>query len=208
MVIVLNNLSKKFNNNFVLKDINYQFDKGNIFGLVGRNGSGKSVLLKIICGMYRPTYGKVIINGDEITCNNICKHNIRALIEEPAFFSYLSGYQNLKMLLDLQGKKNLESINKIAELLNLTSELNKKYYKYSLGTKQKLGIAQVLIDDPDVIILDEPFNGIESKTVDKLIDYLNEIKKDKIIIISTHIDEDLKKLNAHILRIKDGELKE
>lgn len=133
--------------------------------------------------------------------------NMRILIEKPTFFSDLSGYKNLKILADINKKIDDERILETLELVNLTKDKDKKYSKYSLGMKQKLGIAQVIMENPDIMIFDEPFNGIENDTVKKISRYLLEQKKSgKIIIISTHIKEDLKFLSDVIYMFDDGKI--
>lgn len=140
-------------------------------------GAGKPVLLKIISGLYLPTNGNVLINGIDINQSNNYPLNMRILIEKPVFFPDLTGYENLKMLADINKIIDDSKIIEILKLVNLEEEMNKKYSKYSLEMKQKLGIAQVLMEDPDIIILDEPFNGIENITVEKISNYLLSLKK-------------------------------
>ncbi len=130
---------------------------------------------------------------------------MRILIEKSAFFPDISGFENLKLLADINKAIDEEKILETLEIVNLIGEKNKKYCKYSLGMKQKLGIAQVIMENPDILIFDEPFNGIEQVTVDKLTKYLlNEKKKGKLIIISTHIKEDLIKLSDEIYLFDNG----
>lgn len=206
-MITITNLSKSFKQNQVLKNINMELMEGNIYGLNGRNGSGKSVFLKIICGLYSPTTGCVLFNGKNYNKNNLYIPNLRALIEKPNFFPELTGMENLILLSKIQNKIDIKDIEKTLKNVNLYSEKDKKYSEYSLGMKQKLGIAQVLMENPDIIILDEPFNGIEKASVDKIINLLlEEKKKGKLIIISTHIKEDLEKLSDIIYTFDNGEI--
>jgi len=202
MKIELKNVNKSFKNNQILKDVNMILESGNIYGLYGRNGSGKSVLLKLICGFYIPDSGKILYDGRDLNQDGLFPENLRAFIERPSFYPDLTGYQNLKLLADIQKKIGEKEIISALETVNLIEEKDKKYSKYSLGMKQKLGIAQAIMEDPNILILDEPFNGIEEKTVSQLIDYLlEEKKKDKIIIICTHIKEDLEKLTQDIFLV-------
>ena len=208
MKIEVNNVSKKFKNNVILENVTLEFKSGNIYGLSGRNGSGKSVLLKIICGIYAPTTGEVLFDGKNYNYNNMFVPNLRALIEKPSFFPELTGFENLKLLAKIQNKINDEQILNAFKIVNLFEEKDKKYSEYSLGMKQKLGIAQVIMEDPQVLILDEPFNGIEEESVKKIIDYLlSEKKKNKIIIISSHIKEDLEKMADKIYYFDNGTVK-
>lgn len=194
MKIEVKNVSKSFKNIEILNNINITFTPGKIYGLYGRNGSGKSIFLKMLCGFYLPTKGEILYDGINLNKELEYPPNLRAQIENPSFFPDLTGYENLKLLANIQNKITNKDIIKALEIVNLLEEKDKKYSKYSLGMKQKLGIAQAIMEDPEILILDEPFNGIEQKTVSKLIDYLNSIKTNKIIIISTHIKEDLKKM--------------
>lgn len=205
MKLEIKNLNKKFGTNEVLKDVNINMTGGNIYGFIGRNGSGKSVLLKIICGFYTIDSGTILLNEENYIKSNSFPKDTRALIENPNFLPDLSGLENLKLLASIQNKIDECRILKVVEDLNLSKEINKKYSKYSLGTKQKLGIAQVLMEDPNLIILDEPFNGVEEKTVEKIREILKEEKeKGKIIIIATHIKEDISILADEVYQFDDG----
>lgn len=207
MTIEVKNLSKKFKKNIVLENVNMKLENGNIYGLNGRNGTGKSVFLKILCGLYKPTTGEILFNGKSYNKNSLHIPNIRALIEKPSFFPELTGYENLLLLAKIQNKIGNREIEDSLRKVNLYSEKDKKYSEYSLGMKQKLGIAQVLMENPDIIILDEPFNGIEEKSVEKISDILKEEKKQgKLIIISTHIKEDLNNLSDKIYYFDNGQV--
>lgn len=209
MKIELKNVSKSFKKNLIINNISATFESGHIYGFYGRNGSGKSVLQKIISGLYVPTSGSVIVDGVDINKEKIYPKNMRILIEKPAFFPDLSGLNNLKLLADINKTIDENKIIETLELVNLKEEMNKKYSKYSLGMKQKLGVAQAIMENPDILILDEPFNGIEQATVDKLTKYLLKKKKEgKLIIISTHIKEDLTKLSDKIYVFDNGSIKE
>ena len=205
MKLEIKNLSKKFKDVYVLKDINLTFESGKIYGFTGKNGSGKSVLLKIICGFYTPTSGEVLLDNYNYILNNDFPKSTRCLIEKPNFLPDLTGYENLKLLASIENKIGDKEIMDTIEKLNLKEEINKKYSKYSLGTKQKLGIAQVLMEDPELIVLDEPLNGIENDTAKEVRKILNEEKKkDKIIIVASHIKEDIDTLADVVYNIDNG----
>ena len=205
MKLEIKNLSKKFKDVYVLKDINLTFESGKIYGFTGRNGSGKSVLLKIICGFYTPTSGEVLLDNYNYILNNDFPKSTRCLIEKPNFLPDLTGYENLKLLASIENKIGDKEIMDTIEKLNLKEEINKKYSKYSLGTKQKLGIAQVLMEDPKLIVLDETLNGIENETAKEVRKILNEEKKkDKIIIVASHIKEDIDTLADVVYNIDNG----
>lgn len=206
MEIKLENVSKSFGKIKVLTDVNIKFSSGKIYGLYGRNGSGKSVLLKIISGLYSHE-GKVLYDNVEYEKLSSLPF-LRGQIETPSFFPNLTGLENLRLLAKIQNRISDEEILKSLDIVNLLNEKDKRYSEYSLGMKQKLGIAQAIMENPDIIILDEPFNGIENATVKKLIEYFKRIKKDKIIIVSTHIIEDLKNLCDKIYYLDGGVLRE
>lgn len=205
MILEVKNISKKFKDVEILKKVNIKFEGGKIYGIIGRNGSGKSVFLKILCGFYQPTTGNVLYDGIDIVKNDIFPPNTRALIEKPHFLPDLTGLENLKLIASIQKKIGIEEIEKYLKLLNMFDEKDKKFSKYSLGTKQKLGLVQVLMEDPEVIILDEPLNGIENKTAKKFREIMKKEKnKGKIIIIASHIKEDIEELADEIYEVDDG----
>lgn len=193
--IVIKNVSKSFDGVEVLHDVNLDLEEGHIYGFIGRNGSGKSILFKIICGLYYPTTGSVIVDGIDIHKNDIFPNDMRVLIEKPNFLPNLTGLDNLKLLASIQNRITEEDIILILDKLNLKKDMNKLYHKYSLGMKQKLAVAQVLMENPKMMIFDEPFNGIEEKTVEVIKKILLEEKKEgKIILIASHIKEDIEEL--------------
>lgn len=206
-MIKVEGITKTFKNNVVLDDISMTFKEGKVYGLIGRNGSGKSVFLKILCGFYKPDKGKVFYDKLDLFESDSFPPDTRCMIEKPNFIPDLSGFENLKLLAKIQNKISDDQILDTMKKLNLNKEINKSFSKYSLGTKQKLGIAQVLMEDPRVIILDEPFNGIENSTVEDVRKLLLEEKKNgKIIIIATHIKEDLEKLVDEVYEFDNGKV--
>lgn len=208
MKLELKDVSKMFGSNEIIKDVSLTMTDGRIYGFIGRNGSGKSVLLKMICGFYAPTSGEILLDDENYIAKQSFPKDTRALIEKPNFLPDLTGYENLKLLASVQNKIGEKEILKVLEQLNLTKEKDKKYSKYSLGTKQKLGIAQVLMENPSLIILDEPFNGVECETVGKIRNLLKEeVKKKKIIIIASHIREDIDLLADVVYEVDAGEVK-
>lgn len=207
MKIEVKNITKKFKENCVINKISATFESGKVYGLYGRNGSGKSVFLKMIAGLYIPTTGEILYDGIDLNKEDKYPISLRAFIERPSFFPDLTGYQNLKLLAEIQDKIGDKEIMDALEIVNLIEEKDKKFSKYSLGMKQKLGIAQVIMEDPEVLIFDEPFNGIEKESVNKIMEYLKSQKEDgKCIFISTHIMEDLNRLADHIYEMDCGSL--
>lgn len=205
MIIELKNVSKKFGSLEIIKSINVKFEETKIYGIIGKNGCGKSVLLKMICGFYKPSSGEVLFNHENIIKNKVFAPDTRAVIENPSFLPNLTGQENLKLLASIQNKISDEIIEKTLKDVNLWDEKDKKYSTYSLGMKQKLGIAQVLMEDPTVMIFDEPFNGIDEESKKKIRKLLKKLK-DKIIIIATHEKEDIERLTNVTYEIKEGKI--
>ncbi len=205
MKIEVKNVSKSFKNVEILHDINMSFESGKIYSLVGTNGSGKSVFLKMLCGFYNPTSGEILQDGVNFIKNKSFPKNTRCLIEKPQFLPELSGFENLQLLASIQNNITNQEILDTLKLVHLDKEQNKKYSNYSLGMKQKLGIAQVLMEDPELIILDEPFNGIEKQTAIELRSVLKSLaNNNKIIVIASHIEEDIKKLSDQVFEFDNG----
>lgn len=203
--IVIKNVSKSFDGIEVLHEVNLDLEEGKIYGFIGKNGSGKSVLFKIICGLYYPTSGSVLVDGVDIHKNDVFPNDMRVLIEKPNFLPNLTGLENLKLLASIQNKITEEDIILILDKLNLKKDMNKLYHKYSLGMKQKLAVAQVFMENPKMMIFDEPFNGIEEKTVEVIKKILLEEKNNgKIILISSHIKEDIEELADTIYFVDAG----
>ena len=208
MEITVKNLTKSIKGIKILDNVNIKFKSNKITALVGRNGSGKSVLLKLLCGLYLPTEGEILFDNINYNLNDDYPPNTRALIEKPNFLDELTGYENLKLLAKIQNLISDKEINESLKIVNLYDDKDKKFKHYSLGMKQKLGIAQVIMENPDVMIFDEPFNGIEKKTAEKLRKYLKEKKEEgKLIIIATHIKEDILELADLVYEVDDGNVK-
>lgn len=209
MEIKLENVSKRFKNENVLNGISYSFESGKIYSIVGRNGSGKSVLLKIIAGLYLQDKGKVLFDNKNYNMINEIPDNLGIVIEQPSFINDLTGLENLKLLASIRNVATERDIVESLEIVNLKDDMNKKYSKYSLGMRQKLSIAQAIMEHQKVILLDEPFNGIDRQSVVAIKEYLKRVKnEDKLIIITTHIMDDVVDLSDVMLYIEDGMLNE
>lgn len=206
MMLELKNISKKFKNEQILENINVKFKKNKIYAIVGRNGSGKSVLLKIICGMYSPTTGEVLFDGEDYIKKYGVPKNTRASIEKPDFISELSGFENLNLLARIQNKITKQEILESLEKVNLIEEKDKLFSKYSQGMKQKLAFAQVIMELPEIMIFDEPFNGMDDESTKKLRSELVNLKKDRIIIIATHYNEDIKDIADEVYKIENKKI--
>ena len=209
MEIKLENVSKRFKNENVLNGISYSFESGKIYSIVGRNGSGKSVLLKIIAGLYLQDKGNVLFDNKNYNMINEIPDNLGIVIEQPSFINDLTGLENLKLLASIRNIATERDIVESLEIVNLKDDMNKKYSKYSLGMRQKLSIAQAIMEHQKVILLDEPFNGIDRQSVVAIKEYLKRVKnEDKLIIITTHIMDDVVDLSDVMLYIEDGMLNE
>ena len=208
MKIEIKKVSKKFKDIKVLKNVSMTLESGHIYGFTGHNGSGKTVLLKLICAFLEPTTGEILFDGKNVIKENSFPPSTRALIEKPNFLSDLTGYENLELLARIQNIIGEKEIEDTLKKVGLEEDKDKLYYKYSLGMKQKLGIAQVLMEDPEILILDEPFNGLDEnsiKNIRKIL--LKEKEKGKLIILATHDKEDIKVLCDEIYKFNDGTIK-
>lgn len=209
MKIEVENVTKKFGDNTIIENVLLTLSEGKIYGIIGRNGSGKSVFFKLICGFYRPTSGKIIVDNCDLNVDKKFIPDCRVLIEKPNFLPDLSGLDNLKLLASIQNKIDQKQIEETLDIVNLNEEdRNKKFHKYSLGMKQKLGIAQVLMENPSIMIFDEPFNGIEKETLNKLKLYFKNLDKSgKIILLASHVEEDIKEICDEVYEIDNGKIK-
>jgi ABC-2 type transport system ATP-binding protein len=207
MEIKVCNYEKIISKNKILSNINISMSGGNIYGFQGKNGSGKTMLMRAISGLILPTFGYVEIDGKRIGKDIDFPQSIGMLIESPGFISSYSGYKNLKLLASLKKKASDEIIRDKMRELSLNPDDVKKYKKYSLGMKQKLGIIAATMENPDIIILDEPFNALDEKSCKVVNDIiLNYKSKNKIIIIACHDKEELYKLADVVYVIENGEV--
>lgn len=207
MEIKVKNLSKKLSNNIVLDDINIDLCSGKIYGFVGKNGSGKTMLMRAICGLILPTSGCVEIDGKVIGKDISFPESVGALIENPGFISSYSGFKNLKTLAQIKNEISNDDIISILEQVGLDPYNKKSFRKYSLGMKQKLGIAGAMMENPKLLILDEPFNGLDEESVDKVRQLIMERRgKDSLTIISCHDSDEIDKICDEIISIKLGKI--
>ena len=207
MEIKVKNLSKKLSNNIVLDDINIDLCSGKIYGFVGKNGSGKTMLMRAICGLILPTSGCVEIDGKVIGKDISFPESVGALIENPGFISSYSGFKNLKTLAQIKNEISGDDIISILEQVGLDPYNKKSFRKYSLGMKQKLGIAGAMMENPKLLILDEPFNGLDEESVDKVRQLIMERRgKDSLTIISCHDSDEIDKICDEIITIKLGKI--
>ncbi len=193
--IEIKDLIKKFKEATVLDNINVSFEKGKVHGLIGRNGSGKTMLMKCICGIVPPTSGETIVNGKVIGKDVDIPEGVGVIIETPGFLPGYSGYSNLKFLAAINNKIGKEEIRNAIKSVGLDPDDKKKVGKYSLGMRQRLGLAQAVMEDPELLILDEPMNGLDKDGVKDMRRYLLDLKtQGKTILIASHSAEDIEVL--------------
>lgn len=201
------NYSKKIKGTYVLSNVNVRFENGHVYGLKGKNGSGKTMLMRAITGLIHPTDGYVDINGKILGKDITHPESLGLLLESPAFLSSETGLSNLKILAKLKNQITEERIRKSMEDVGLSPDDKRNYYKYSLGMKQKLGIAAAIMEQPQIIILDEPVNALDSETADKIKQIiLREKERGAIIILACHDTEELYYLSDSIIEIRDGQV--
>ena len=206
-VINVNSLSLIIKKTEILQEVNVSFQRGQIHGLIGRNGSGKTMLMKCICGFVKPTSGSVTVAGKQIGKDCDFPDGVGIIIETPGFIPYYSGYKNLKMLADLKRKIGKDEIRKSLEKVGLDPDLKRHVRKYSLGMRQRLGLAQAIMEDPDILILDEPMNGLDKEGVADMREYLLDLKKQgKTILIASHSSEDIDVLCDTVFEMDKGRL--
>ena len=205
-ILKLENVSKRYKEKGALKNCNLSINKGRIYGVVGPNGAGKTTLFKLILSLITPSDGKIYIDGNENTAKS--ERKFGALIEAPYINMNMTAYQNMRYMQILNGKNDKEKINEVLELVGLADVKNKKAKKFSLGMKQRLGIAMTLVNDPDVLILDEPMNGLDPEGMIEIRNMLLKINENNgvSIMISSHILAELDKLVTDYIFIKDGEI--
>lgn len=206
-MITVCNVSKSFGKQDVLKEINVQFEYGKIYGIIGRNGSGKTVLLKCLCGLLASDKGNISVDGKILGKDVDYPDNIGFIIENPSFLRHYSGFKNLKYLASIRRKITDNEIINSIKMVGLDPYDTKKVGKYSLGMRQRLGIAQAIMENPDILILDEPMNALDDKGVDDIRSLLLELRsKGKLIIIASHVKEDIEILCDEVYTICGGKL--
>ena len=205
--ISVNHVTKKFKEATVLHDVNVEFKKAEIHGLIGRNGSGKTMLMKCICGLVPITSGTIIINQKQIGKDIQIPDNIGAIIETPGFLPNYSCFQNLLFLSKIKGTISRDQIKQSIRKVGLNPEDKKPVGKYSLGMRQRLGLAQAIMENPELLILDEPMNGLDKEGVSDMRTLLLEQKKQgKTIILASHSAEDIDVLCDSVSEMEHGKL--
>lgn len=206
--IFVENVTKAFGGQEVLKTVCVKFEMGKIYGIVGRNGSGKTVLLKCICGLLYPSTGTVTVGGKVVGKDVDYPENVGFIIETSGFLPRYSGLKNLKYLASVRGKVKEDEIRKYMELVGLNPDDKKHVGNYSLGMRQRLGIAQALMENPDILILDEPMNALDNNGVEEMRTILLKMKEQgKLIIIASHVRDDIDILCDEVYGIDAGIMK-
>jgi len=205
--IKVENITKKFGETTVLDGISLTFEKNKIHGLIGRNGSGKTMLLKCICGFVIPTAGTIYVNGMQIGKDLDVPESVGIIIEAPGFLPNYDGYTNLKFLAAINNIISKEQIYAVIEKVGLDPKSKRPVGKYSLGMRQRLGIAQALMEDPDILILDEPMNGLDNQGVADIRKLLLELRNQgKTIILASHGKEDIEILCDTVHELDHGKV--
>ena len=207
-IVQVKDVLLKIKKDVILDKINVNFEKGKIHGLIGRNGSGKTMLMKCICGFVKVTSGQVIVDNKIIGKDCDFPNNIGVIIETPGFIPYYSGFRNLKLLAKINNKITDDDIKRAMESVGLNPILKRAVGKYSLGMRQRLGLAQAIMENPEILILDEPMNGLDKEGVQDMRKYLIELRKQgKTIILASHSSEDISVLCDTVNEMDKGKIK-
>ncbi|MDD6794150.1 MAG: ATP-binding cassette domain-containing protein [Clostridiaceae bacterium] len=207
-LLEVKSLCKSYGKDEILKNINLKVNKGDIYGLIGPNGAGKTTVIKSILGLIRRDKGEIYFDGKLINSNSSINKLIGATIEEPAFYEYLSGFNNLKLHANMSGIKD-ERIDEVLKLVRLTEAKNKKVGKYSLGMKQRLAIARAFINKPQLVILDEPTNGLDPNGIREIREFIKKQSEEGVTFIyCSHILSEVQSLCNRIALIQEGKIVE
>ncbi|WP_227731025.1 ATP-binding cassette domain-containing protein [Streptococcus pneumoniae] len=204
-MIIEKNIELKLKKTCVFQNLNFSCKQGEIIGITCANGSGKSVLIKLIAGLYSPSYGEVLINGENIVPERKIPANLGALIEEPGFINYYSGFKNLQYLASIRGVVGNQEINDTLKIVGLYEQKDQKVKTYSLGMRKKLGIAQAIMENPSILLLDEPMNALDKSSVENMRTLFRKLSSEKgtTILIASHSEEDIRILCDKVYAIED-----
>ena len=211
VVLKCEHLHKNFGKKEILKDVSLELGKGDILGFIGPNGAGKTTTIKLILGLQSITSGTVKINGYDITSNfTNAIRNVGAIVENPDLYMYLTGYENLKLIANLYKGVGKERIDEVVKLVKLENRINDKVSRYSLGMRQRLGIAQAILHKPNLLILDEPTNGLDPEGIKEIRELLKDLaeKEEMAVLISSHNLLELETFCNKICIIKNGKVME
>ncbi len=206
-VVSVENVSKFFGRKQVLKQVDLQMEPGKIYGIIGRNGSGKTVLFKCICGFFPITSGKIFIRGKQLGKDIDIPESTGIIIENPGFLKNYSAYRNLSLLYSINHKNNRKYLFDILKTVGLEGEERKKIGKYSLGMRQRLAVAQAIMEGQELLVLDEPMNGLDNQGVQDMRELFLELKKQgKTILLASHNREDIGALCDEVYEMDAGVL--
>ncbi len=208
-ILLLDNVHKSIKNKEIVKGITFSINEGEVLGFLGPNGAGKSTTLRMIVGLSSPTSGKILIDGYSITKDYVkAMSKVGCIIEGPDMYNYLSGLENLKMLASMNKNVTNEDITRVIELVGMQNRINEKVSTYSLGMKQRLGLAQALIHNPKLLILDEPTNGLDPSGINEFRHIIKDLaKKENIaVLISSHLISEVELMCDTVAIIKSGTL--
>lgn len=208
-MIQIQNLTKVYGKQIVLSNVSVKMGGGLIYGLVGVNGSGKTTLMRCICGFTHPTSGTIYVNGDEIGRDVDFPRKTGIIIETPGFLPHYSGLRNLMILAGVSHGADRARAEQVMNMVHLDSSDRKPVGQYSLGMRQRLGIAQAIMENPNILILDEPFNGLDQSGMEEIHTLFEVLKeKGKTILLASHSATDISRACDVVFEIKDGFLKE
>ena len=206
-IIQLEQATKRFNEHIVLNNITVSFKQGLIHGIIGRNGSGKTMLLKVICGFVPLTSGKIFVNNVQLGKGTDVPSDVGIIIETPGFLPNYSAFQNLKLLAKIKNKVSIDRIQEVMCLVGLDPDNKKHVSKLSMGMRQRLGISQAIMENPSLLILDEPFNGLDANGIEDMRNLLLDQKeRGKTILMASHSSEDIKCLCDNVIRMEQGRI--
>lgn len=200
-------VNKTINKIQLINNVSLSINKGEAIGLVGNNGSGKTVLMKLISGLFSPSSGNIIIDGKRLGKDITFPESMGLMIETPGFIAAYSGYRNLKLLADIKRKIYKADVRMAMRTVGLDPDERKHVSKYSLGMRQRLAIAQAIMEDPQLLILDEPFNGLDRNGIEEMRKLMCSLKKSgKTILLSSHSKEDIKVICDRVYTMEDGRI--
>jgi ABC-2 type transport system ATP-binding protein len=203
--VYLHQVEKRFGDKTAIYPVTLGLEAGKITGLIGCNGSGKTVLIKMICGLMRPTRGTIEVMGDPVSLNRRSRASIGAIIETPGIIPEFSGYKNLKFLAGLTHRADEQAIWHALRVSGLEQDAHKRAGKYSLGMRQRLGIAQAIMEDPEILLLDEPMNGLDRKGTDDMRQLFQALRaQGKTILLASHNALDIDMLCDSVYQVENG----
>jgi ABC-2 type transport system ATP-binding protein len=206
-MIDIKDISLEIKENKILDHVNLQCEQGQICGIIGRNGSGKTMLMKCVCGFVRPSAGEIVVGNQRIGMDTDFIPNAGIIIETPGFIPYYSGIKNLRLLASIRNIVGEQEIREAMQLVGLNPDMKRAVKKYSLGMRQRLGLAQAIMENPEILILDEPFNGLDKEAVFEMRNYLLKLKENgKTILVTSHFEEDIQVLCDKVYEMEHGKL--